>query len=676
MAGAMRRGWRLAALMMMAGLALAATGAWRSGDGANGSLLVGLRDGANEGDVTAALARSGGWVEARIAPLNVLVVDTRPGARDRVAADLRGNAAVRYVDLDRADFRLTAAPNDPLYTAGKQWNIDRVQAPRAWDLLPPGGNTVVAVLDTGVDYTHPDLQGRISPYACDMFRRTCNTSLAAVHQPDVFGHGTHVAGIIAANTNNGTGVASVSGGRVTLLPIQVLSPEGENIDESIIASAIVYAVDHGAKVINMSFGGPCGEEVSQATRDAITYAESHDVLLVFAAGNSGGCREGRFPQNDDRVISVAATDVSDNGATFSDRGLCVAVAAPGVGIWSTVPRSCLSGICDPSGYAAISGTSMAAPHVAAEAALLFQVPGATKAKVVDWITSTCDSAAVSSRCGGRINVFRAVSLAVNGVDPAKAAPAPSTSQPPATTTPATSTTPAATATPTQPAQPSQPAQPAAPGRPAVPPVPTGFTMSDATRNAVVPGATSGAVAGNVSWNGNFWLTAPTITAGVCGAAGDATTAAIADAMSRFANAGTRGLGWNLIRDDTACDASFTGPKVLITRAQVSDDSAVASRVIVSDTAGTPCGAAACWVGTATIQLNPAGFDAMSPAQQTVEVLRDLARAAGLGTASACGNSLMAPVDFCGGASRTDLGPDDIASLNDLEAATLAALRPR
>jgi subtilisin family serine protease len=175
-------------------------------------------------------------------------------------------------------------------------------------------------------------------------------------------------------------------------------------------------------VINMSFGGPCGEAVSQATRDAIAYADRHDVVLVFAAGNSGGCREGRFPQNDPRVLSVAATDVSDNGATFTDRGLYVAVAAPGVNIWSTVPRSCVSAICDESGYRAASGTSMAAPHVAAEAALLFQVPGATKAKVVDWITSTCDPAPVSVRCGGRINVYRAVALATTGVDPAAVKP--------------------------------------------------------------------------------------------------------------------------------------------------------------------------------------------------------------------------------------------------------------
>lgn len=433
-----RRYWKPARVLIVLALALLGALSWAAGGATGGTvdrqLIVGLRDGATEASLMDALAAAGAHVTGHVASLNLLTVAPAPGSGRRLAAGLQHHPAVRYAYPDEALFSLLDTPNDPLYVAGRQWNIDRVQAPRAWDLLPPGATTTVAVLDTGIDYTHPDLAGRISPAACDAFRHTCGTGLAQIHLPDVFGHGTHVAGIIGAATNNSTGIASVSGGRAVLLPIQVLSPGGglvEEIQESILVTAITYAVDQGAKVINMSFGGPCGTEPRPATRDVMAYAEAHDVLFVFAAGNSGGCRDGRFPQNDPRVLSVAATDLSDNAATFTDVGLTVAVAAPGVGIVSTVPRSCNTGICDPSGYNALRGTSMAAPHVAAEAALLFQVPGATKAKVVDWITRTCDSAAVSVQCGGRINVYRAAHLAVKGYDPLTGPPAPADTAAPA-----------------------------------------------------------------------------------------------------------------------------------------------------------------------------------------------------------------------------------------------------
>ena len=226
---------------------------------------------------------------------------------------------------------------------------------------------------------------------------------------DIEGHGTHVAGILGAATNNGVGVASVSGGRVTVLPIKVSIRGSGGIYSAAVFDAIVYAVRKGAKVINMSFGGACGNEASRVWRDALDFAEQHGVLFVKAAGNGGGCDQGRYPDSDPRVLAVAAVDRSNGMPSFSARGFWVSVAAPGVDILSTVP----------GGYALESGTSAAAPHVAALAAMLFQVPGATKAQVMDWITSTCDPVGLNVQCGGVINAYRAVHLAVKGSDPGR-----------------------------------------------------------------------------------------------------------------------------------------------------------------------------------------------------------------------------------------------------------------
>jgi subtilisin family serine protease len=414
MASVLRRRWRpfLAGLLVVA---MVTSVAVRGQDGDSDGLIVGLSSMTAEQDIAPLLTRSGAFVSGRLEQIDALAVQTRSGARNQLMAALERHPAVRYVEQDQRRWSIAYNPNDPLYTSGGQWSIGKIHAPEAWDLLPPGGNTVVAVLDTGVDLGHPDLVGRISSQGCDAFRRTCSRIL-----PDFNGHGTHVAGIIGANTNNGIGISSVSGGRATILPIQVLSTGGGAIYDSTIALGIVWAVDRGAKVINMSLGGGCESDYSRALNEAITYAERNDVLIVMAAGNDLGfdlgCYQGLYPQSDERVLSVAATNKADEGTDWTYRGTWVGVAAPGDDILST--HTYLTG-----GYARLRGTSMAAPHVAGAAALLYQIPGATKAKVVEWLMATCDPANVSARCGGRINVHRAVSLAMTGVDPGKPQPA-------------------------------------------------------------------------------------------------------------------------------------------------------------------------------------------------------------------------------------------------------------
>lgn len=361
---------------------------------------------------------------ARVPELELAVVDV-PRAQSRgLAGRLRSLAEVRYVEPETM-LSPSTPPNDPLYVQGRQSFLDRLRAPEAWDLLPADRTTIVAVLDTGIDYNHPEFAGHISSASCDMGFNGCSLE-RSVPARDADGHGTHVAGIIGAITGNGAGVASVSGGRVTILPIKVSLKPFVGFPGGPALQAIVYAVNNGARVINISFGPGCGAPFSQAWSDAIGYAEERDVLIVMSAGNSGGCAEGLYPAGDRRVISVAAVDKSGDPARFTNRGGWVTVAAPGTEITSTYLNN---------GYASLSGTSQAAPQVSALAALLYQVPGATRDKVIDWITHTCDPAPITVRCEGTINAYRAVHLAVKGSDPgppavASAAPAPAAVPPP------------------------------------------------------------------------------------------------------------------------------------------------------------------------------------------------------------------------------------------------------
>jgi subtilisin family serine protease len=643
-------------VLLVAILALPARAVTREGSPTDGHrLVVGLTDGADDASLARLLGAAGARIAARIAPLQIVVVEVRPGTADTVRATLRRSPVVRYAELD-PPVTMAGTPNDEYYVSGQQWNIDRVHAPEAWDLLPPGGNTTVAVIDTGIDYGHPEFAGRISPRGCDQYHGDCLGSGGGTQARDDNGHGTHVAGIIGATTNNRIGIASVAAGRVTILPVKVLSRGGGGFTSDVL-DAVVYAVDQGAKVINMSLGAGCGtgaRAVVDAWRDAISYAEQHDTLIVMAAGNDGGCWEGNYPASDARVLSVAATDIGDSGASFTSRGSWVRVAAPGVEILSTVPVARGS-------YAIASGTSMATPHVAAEAALLYQVPGATKAKVMEWITSTCDPALVSVQCGGRINVYRAVALAVTGVDPATPPPAPVTATSPVSAASSSSSS-------------SAPASP--PGRFTPPARPAGFTASEATQAATAPAVTGGTAA-NVAWNGAFWLSAPLVTVGVCEGSDAGTRAAADAALRRLAEAVGRGLAWQLTRDDGACDAAVAQPKLLITRAVVRSDARLAAQTSITDQSGAACDTASgsgCWVGVAAVAVNPPAFDQLADEQQAAVVLRELARALGLGPATSCDGSLMVSLNRCPGVPPQDLGADDIASLNEVLAATLPVLQ--
>jgi serine protease len=273
---------------------------------------------------------------------------TDRAAAERLIRDGQDAPGAVSVELDAPVYALDAPTGPDPYRAG-QWDLTRIQAPTAWS-TSTGAGVTVAVIDSGVDAAHPDLAGQVLP-GIDLVAGTTGTSI------DPNGHGTHVAGTIAALTGNGLGVSGVAP-HARILPVRVLGANGSG-STSAVANGVTWAADHGADVINMSLGS--STQVSALT-NAIAYARSRGVVVIAAAGNSRSTGSPTaYPGADPGVVAVAATDSADNYASYSNRGGYVDLAAPGSGIISTYPGG---------GYVSMNGTSMASPHVAALAALL------------------------------------------------------------------------------------------------------------------------------------------------------------------------------------------------------------------------------------------------------------------------------------------------------------------
>ncbi len=292
---------------------------------------------------------------------------------DDVIDLLRGDARIEHVERlswVRANF----VPNDPLYE--KQWHMERVGAPAAWDYASGRGVTV-AVIDTGI--ACEDFEGFRK--GTDLADTRCvggwNFIRDNEHANDDHGHGTHVAGTIAQSTDNGIGAAGLAFD-VRLMPVKVLDKGGWGTTLDI-ANGIRWASDHGAQVINLSLGGPRNSKVLE---DAVAHARAQGTVVVAAAGNSGGSVG--FPGGSAGVIGVSATNDKDALAPFSSRGKGVDIAAPGVGvIQQTI---CEGGKNKCEVFPGWAGTSMASPHVAAAAAMLVGL-GVTDPDAVERILS-------------------------------------------------------------------------------------------------------------------------------------------------------------------------------------------------------------------------------------------------------------------------------------------------
>ena len=241
---------------------------------------------------------------------------------------------------------LAISVNDPLVS--EQWGWYRIKADKAYDTGYHGEGVVVAVLDTGVDSSHPDLAVNIIG-GWNFVENNDNIT-------DVDGHGTMVSGIIAAAANNGIGIVGVAP-NVSIMPLKVLSESGENWAE--INSAIRYAADNGARVISMSFGGNYSR-LSRATEAAIDYAYGRGCVLVAGAGNDNSS-ELFYPAAYDHVIAVSAIDQMDKRASFSNYGGYIDFCAPGVDILTTIKGG---------EYTNGSGTSFSTPFVTGVVALM------------------------------------------------------------------------------------------------------------------------------------------------------------------------------------------------------------------------------------------------------------------------------------------------------------------
>ena len=262
-------------------------------------------------------------------------------------AALQKQPGIRSVERN-AVMRMMAVPNDPIYQ--RQWGLPKIGAEQAWDITT-GSEIVIAIIDTGVSPSHPDLAGRVLP-GFNSFNDSRNAN-------DDEGHGTAMAGIAAAAGNNGQGVAGMCWS-CRILPIKVLNSDGAGSADTVI-KGMYWAADNGAQIISMSLGG---EDWSQAQLDAVNYIHSKGIPMFASSGNSGA--DGNpiiYPAAFPHVIAVGATAPNDSVAGFSSYGDYLDVAAPGVGIWTTVWFD------GQDTYGAGNGTSPACPFVAGLAAL-------------------------------------------------------------------------------------------------------------------------------------------------------------------------------------------------------------------------------------------------------------------------------------------------------------------
>ncbi|HET9673469.1 MAG TPA: S8 family serine peptidase [Gaiellaceae bacterium] len=364
---------------------------------------VGVDPGASVAQVSAAVERATrAPADRSLQKLGALVVETRS------ARTLRGIAGVAYVERLDASRRLAFTPTDPL--AAKQWHLEQDRATTFWPEFPALSGPKVAVIDSGIDGTHPEFAGRIAG---------ARSFVGGNPLADQQGHGTFVAGLIAAQTNNGVGIAGMAFGSQLLIakvvrPSRQVSLEAE-------ADAIRWAVDNGARVINLSLGGlrdprdPSRDTYSPLEAAAVRYAYTRGVVVVAAVGNGDQAPTtpwpyASYPAALPHVIGVGALSKDGAVPAFSNRDpIYNDLTAPGEELVSTFPRQLTAqrpacdeqgySICGPDEYRTAEGTSFSAPQVTAAAALLLSLrPLLRPDQVAHVLTRSASDLTASTGC--------------------------------------------------------------------------------------------------------------------------------------------------------------------------------------------------------------------------------------------------------------------------------------
>ncbi len=314
---------------------------------------------------------------------------------DSAQAAYRADARVASASLDKVRTAESGA-DDPSY--GDQWALPRIGWEDVHGVVAPAGQSTLAVLDTGVDASAPDLAGRV------VGGWSYDGSDPAL---DPNGHGTHMATIAAGGADDGTGIAGVAYAGVNVMPVRVLDADGTGQDSDII-EGLVYAVDHGANVVLMAFSNP-GQ--SAALQAAIDYAWSNGVVVVAAAGNDGSTTP-TYPAGLAQVVGAGATDESDAVWGGSNQSDAVFIAAPGVSIAAS----------DSAGVTSVTGTSASAAVVAGAAALLRRTtPRRRMPTIVGRLARNTDATTGGVSGNGRVNLARAIGdTSTDGVTPAGA----------------------------------------------------------------------------------------------------------------------------------------------------------------------------------------------------------------------------------------------------------------
>ncbi|HEY3400450.1 MAG TPA: S8 family serine peptidase [Geothrix sp.] len=381
----------LVVAFLMVGVLFAPSAQAVGADPTPGSLVVKLVPGLTTEEQAAVIARNGGTETSSVPALRLHVVSVPAADLPAVLQAYKADPQVESAELNTVR-KAEGAPSDQNYAY--QWALPRIGWDAAFGTVVPAGTAKVALLDTGVDASHPDLAGALLPGKSMLDASTGWT--------DPSGHGTWMAGIVAASTNNGLGIAGVGYRGVSILPVVVLNASGLGQDSAII-EGIVWAADQGADVILMPFSNP---DYSQGLQDALDYAWSKGAVLVAATGNDG-LSTPTYPAGGRGVIGVSATDPNDLILPASNFGQDTFLAAPGMEILTTTSNQT---------YATITGTSASSAMVAGTAAFLKAVdPTLTNGVIVGRMARSADAAGVAGDPNnttlygnGRVNFAKAL----------------------------------------------------------------------------------------------------------------------------------------------------------------------------------------------------------------------------------------------------------------------------